>query len=116
MNRDVEVILFMTDSEIIDRVDPQKEVEQQEDRSEDFLTEHITWANAHKGLDTLVKFAERQKASSTQEVMQLNLIEEHFMRNRQETMQQFDIRKWTKKASRARQDEPDESERVKLTL
>ena len=43
MNRDVEVIRFMTDSEIIDRVDPQKEVEQQEDHSEeDFLTEHIT--------------------------------------------------------------------------
>ena len=88
MNRDIEVIRFMTDSEIIYRVDPQKEVEQQEDHSEeDFLTEHITWANAHKGLDTFVKFAERQKAYSTQEVMQLNLIEEHFMRKRQETLQ-----------------------------
>ena len=55
----------MTDSEIIDSVDPQKEVEQQDDDSEeeeDFSTEHITWADARKVRYTLVKFAERQTA------------------------------------------------------
>ena len=54
----------MTDSEIIDSVDSQKEVEQQDDDSEeeDFSTEHITWANVPKDRNTLVKFAERQKA------------------------------------------------------
>ena len=80
----------MTDSEIIDSVDPQKEVEQQDDDSEeeeDFSTERITWADVPKGRYTLVNFSERQKAYSTQEVMQLHLIQEYFMRKRQETMQ-----------------------------
>ena len=55
----------MTDSEIIDSVDPQKEVEQQDDDSEeeeDVSTERITWANVPKVRYMLVKFAERQKA------------------------------------------------------
>jgi len=106
----------MTDSEIIDSVDPQKEVEQQDDESEeeeDFSTERITWADVRKVRCMLVKFSERQRAYSTQEVMQLHLIQEYLMRKRQETMQHSDIRNWFKKASGVRQhDEPDESEKV----
>ena len=60
VDRDVKVTRVMTDSV----VNPQKEVEQQEDDSEeDFSTEHITLINAGKGLDLLVKFVKEGSTS-----------------------------------------------------
>ena len=45
VDQDVEVARVMTDSEIIDGVvDPQEEVEQDDDSEEDFSTKHISWA------------------------------------------------------------------------
>jgi hypothetical protein len=79
--------------EILDRViNPEKYASHEEESDDDNMQTKVAWADAANAIELFMKFAEEQPAYSDQEVMQLHVIYNNFIRKKQKNWKQANIR------------------------
>jgi hypothetical protein len=83
VDAELDVTQTHTDLEILDRVVNPKKYASHEEESDDKMQTKVAWAEAANAIELFMKFAEEQPSYSGQEVMQLHVIYNNFIRKRQ---------------------------------
>ncbi|GBM60398.1 Jerky protein [Araneus ventricosus] len=95
VDKNIPVTETLTEEELIRKMTASEEEtndissESDDEKSSD---EKISWGEAEKSLSTFLQFCEKNAQYSVQEVMELHLIKERFMKKRELSFKQTDIR------------------------
>jgi hypothetical protein len=92
VDAELDVTQTHTDLKILDRVVyPEKYAAHEEESDDDKMQTKVAWADATSAIELFMKFTEEQPSYSGQEVMQLHVIYNNFIRKRQKNWKQADI-------------------------
>ncbi|GBM02529.1 Jerky [Araneus ventricosus] len=95
VDKNIPVAETLTEEELIRKmIAPEEEINDISSESDDEKSseEKISWGEAEKSLSTFLQFCEKNAHYSAQEVMELHLIKERFMKKRELSFKQTDIR------------------------
>lgn len=97
-DKNIPITEILTEEQLIykltapEKITEEKVEESTESEDETIPEEKITWSEAHKSLTTFLNFCERNSHYSSQEILELHLIKERFMKKRELSFKQTDIR------------------------